>query len=232
MNEDIFQCWKSQIDWFNSCHFKVALDKIACDRRSRIAVYPACEDMFNAFKWFKLEDTKVVILGQDPYPDPGHADGLAFSVRPGVKLPRSLSIIFKEIERDLGKDKVPKNGNLKGWAQQGVLLLNTALSVRCGKPGSHSNIWEGLVCEVICKVSEETDHCVFIFWGDKAMEHKKCLKNPDGDHKIIKSAHPAARGNPKKPFVGSKPFSRTNEHLEKKACRIDWSASCVSEQIT
>lgn len=214
--------WLEQIEWFETPEYEQVLQFLDDEDADGQQVLPNPESMLNAFTWFPPEETKVVILGQDPYPTPGHAHGLAFSVQPDVvPLPRSLQNIYSELELDFGS--VPDTGNLEGWAQQGVLLLNTALSVRAGDAGSHSDIgWMGLTNEVVKLVSRVTKNSVFILWGKKA-EAKRIYVSRN--HKILASPHPsplsAHRG-----FFGSRPFTQTNEYLVQHDREpIDWAAS-------
>ena len=157
------------------------------------------------------EEVRVVILGQDPYPTPGHAHGLSFSVEEDVRpLPRSLNNIFKELESDLGLAK-PDNGNLEHWARQGVMLLNSTLTVEAGNAGSHAKYgWSELTDETIRHISDQCQHVVFILWGGHARKKKDLIDA--SRHLVIESAHPsplsASRG-----FFGSRPFSRTNAYL-------------------
>ena len=183
-------------------------------------VYPDQFDIFNALKFTSYEDTKVVIIGQDPYHGKDQAHGLSFSVNKGVKTPPSLRNIYKELNADLGCT-IPNNGYLKKWTDQGVLLLNTSLTVRDGEANSHRNIgWEILTDKIIEKLNEKTEPVVFIFWGNNAKSKKKFITN--NIHHIVESVHPsplsAMRG-----FFGSKPFSKTNEFLKSIGeMEIDW----------
>lgn len=163
---------------------------------------------------------KIVILGQDPYHGPNQAHGLSFSVKPGIQPPPSLRNIYKELHTDIGCS-IPNNGYLKKWADQGVLLLNTVLTVRAGEANSHKNKgWEIFTDKIISKLNERKDPIVFILWGNNAISKKKLITNPQ--HYIIQSVHPsplsATRG-----FFGSKPFSKTNEFLKSiNKQEIDW----------
>ena len=174
-------------------------------------ICPPYNEIFNAFKYCSFSDTKVVIFGQDPYFQKGVANGLAFSVRPNKPIPSSLKNIYKEIKNDVGKSK-NSDGCLVNWARQGVLLLNSSLTVEESKPGSHSNIgWENFIRETL-KVLQKKRNIVFILWGNHA---KKYLKFIDSKHNLILiSAHPsplsAHRG-----FFGSNHFSKCNKYLEK-----------------
>ncbi|MFI5011716.1 MAG: uracil-DNA glycosylase [Hyphomicrobiales bacterium] len=174
-------------------------------------VLPAPQDAFNALRLTPLHRVRVVILGQDPYPTPGHAHGLAFSVRAGVKpLPASLRNIFNELRADLGLDP-PAAGDLSQWAEHGVLLLNTALTVEAGKAGAHMKWpWREMTREAIAAVSRERSRVVFLLWGRKAQTYASLIDATR--HLIVAAEHPsplsAYRG-----FLGSKPFSRVNAWL-------------------
>ena len=183
-------------------------------------IYPDKYDIFNALHYTSYKDVKVVILGQDPYHGPNQAHGLSFSVSPGVKIPPSLLNIYKELNSDLGC-YIPNNGYLKKWADQGVLLLNTSLTVRAGEANSHKNKgWEIFTDKIISLINEKTDPVVFLLWGNNAINKKKLITNKQ--HLILSSTHPsplsASRG-----FFGSKPFSKINKFLisDNKA-PIDW----------
>ncbi|WP_394023328.1 uracil-DNA glycosylase [Anaerococcus martiniensis] len=183
-------------------------------------VYPDMYDIFNALKSVSYEDVKVLILGQDPYHGPGQAHGYAFSVQKGVKTPPSLVNIYKEMHEDI-KTYIPNNGNLEKWAKQGVLLLNTSLTVRAHQANSHQKIgWEILTDYIIKKLNEREKPIVFILWGRNAQSKEMLITNPN--HLILKSTHPsplsAHRG-----FFGSKPFSKTNNFLKSIGQEpIDW----------
>ncbi|MBQ9491085.1 MAG: uracil-DNA glycosylase [Lachnospiraceae bacterium] len=183
-------------------------------------VFPPAEDIFNAFHLTPLSKVKVVILGQDPYHDVGQAHGLCFSVRPGIAIPKSLINIYKELHDDLGC-KIPNNGYLEKWAKQGVLMLNTLLTVQAHQAFSHKGKgWEEFTDAAIKVLNEQDRPMVFILWGRPAQEKKAFLNNPK--HLIIESPHPsplsASRG-----FFGSRPFSRTNLFLEENGMApIDW----------
>ena len=183
-------------------------------------VYPPADDIFNAFHFTPLREVKVVILGQDPYHNNGQAHGLSFSVKPGVAIPPSLVNIYKELHSDLGC-YIPDNGYLEKWAKQGVLLLNTVLTVRAHRANSHKEIgWEQFTDAAIKVLAEQDRPMVFILWGRPAQRKKEMIHNPK--HLVLMSAHPsplsAYRG-----FFGSHPFSRTNEYLEENGLApIDW----------
>lgn len=183
-------------------------------------IYPNADDIFNAFHFTPLKDVKVVILGQDPYHNVGQAHGLCFSVKPEVEIPPSLVNIYQELHDDLGC-KIPNNGYLEKWARQGVLMLNTVLTVRAHQAGSHQGKgWEQFTDAVIEAVNAQDRPIVFILWGKPAKMKKKMLTNPN--HLILEAPHPsplsAYRG-----FFGSRPFSQTNEFLESHGLTaIDW----------
>lgn len=174
-------------------------------------VYPPKEDIWNAFAHTAYRDVKVVILGQDPYHGPNQAHGLSFSVQPGVAHPPSLRNLFKELKEDIGCEK-PKDGTLTKWADQGVMMLNTVLTVRGGEANSHRNQgWEIFTDEVIRKLSERKEPVIFILWGKPAQKKKQLIDL--NRHSVIESVHPsplsASRG-----FFGSKPYSKVNELLQ------------------
>ncbi|SCJ20588.1 Uracil-DNA glycosylase [uncultured Clostridium sp.] len=175
-------------------------------------IYPDMYDIFNALKYTSHKDTKVLILGQDPYHGENQAHGLAFSVKPGVRIPPSLLNIYKELHSDLGCF-IPNNGYLVPWAEQGVLLLNTALTVRAHQANSHKGKgWEVFTDNIIKLLNLRDEPVIFVLWGNNARSKKKLIDT--NKHYIIESAHPsplsASRG-----FFGSKPFSKTNEILIK-----------------
>lgn len=183
-------------------------------------IFPPSNEVFSAFELTPLADVKVVILGQDPYHNVGQAHGLCFSVKPDVEIPPSLVNIYKELHDDLGC-YIPNNGYLVKWAKQGVLMLNTVLTVRAHQANSHRGIgWEEFTNAAIRVLNEQDRPIVFIFWGSPAQRKKEMLNNPK--HLILEAPHPsplsAYRG-----FFGSKPFSQTNAFLEKNGLTpIDW----------
>lgn len=184
-------------------------------------IFPKQSNIFNAFNSVKLENLKVVIIGQDPYHGDNQAHGLAFSVLPGVKVPPSLLNIFKELNREYGIP-ISKNGCLESWANEGVLLLNTILTVEKGKPLSHKDLgWEKFTSSVIEKINNNFDHIVFIAWGAPAI--KKLSSVNTSRHMILTSVHPsplsAYRG-----FIGCDHFKKCNEYLKSKNREeINWS---------
>ncbi|MBQ9081793.1 MAG: uracil-DNA glycosylase [Clostridia bacterium] len=187
---------------------------------SNYVVYPDMYDLYNCFRYTPLNELKAVLLGQDPYHEPNQAHGLCFSVQDGVKLPPSLVNIYKELESDIGVTPA-KSGNLTQWAKQGVLLLNTSLSVREHQANSHSKCgWSWFTDSVIRLISEKKENVVFILWGGNARSKKPLIDT--GKHLIIESAHPSPL-SAYNGFFGSKPFSKTNEYLTSHGITpIDW----------
>ena len=186
-------------------------------------VYPPSTDIFNAFAFTPLENVKVVILGQDPYHEPGQANGLCFSVHKGIRIPPSLVNIYKEMSSDLGCP-IPENGDLTGWARQGVLLLNTVLTVRAHAANSHRGIgWEEFTDAAIRVLADQDRPLVFILWGTPARRKKALIHNPK--HLIIESPHPSPL-SASSGFFGSRPFSKTNDYLVRCGLTpIDWAAA-------
>ena len=197
-----------------------ALQTFVAHERAAHVVYPAPADVLAALQLTPYAAVRVMILGQDPYHGPGQAHGLSFSVRHGTPIPPSLANIFKELVSDLGA-AAPSHGNLEQWAAQGVLLVNSTLTVRAAEPTSHQgNGWETFTDEIIRSVNSKREHVVFVLWGNAARKKRAFLDA--SRHTIIESAHPsplsAYRG-----FFGSKPFSRTNDALAKAGQpAIDW----------
>ncbi|MBT2658917.1 uracil-DNA glycosylase [Bacillus sp. ISL-18] len=188
-------------------------------------IYPDRNDIYNALHFTSFEDTKVVIIGQDPYHGEGQAHGLSFSVKPGVGIPPSLKNIYKELHDDIGCE-VPNHGSLTDWTGQGVLLLNAVLTVQAGKPNSHKGIgWEKFTDRIIEILNERTTPVVFILWGRFAQQKQQLITSPR--HFIIKSPHPSPF-SANSGFFGSKPFSRTNEFLRQTGQKeIDWTISNI-----
>ena len=200
---------------FKKPYYKDLYKKVLEEYRSR-QIFPNPDDIFNAFHLTPLKDVKVVILGQDPYHNDGQAHGLCFSVKPDVEVPPSLVNIYKELQDDLGC-RIPNNGYLVKWAKQGVLMLNTVLTVRAHQANSHRGIgWEQFTDAVIRAVDAQDRPIVFLLWGRPAQMKKSMLHNPK--HLILEAPHPsplsAYRG-----FFGCKHFSQTNEFLEKNDLR-------------
>lgn len=195
---------------------------VAAERQAH-TVYPPHDEVFTAIRMTPYAETKVVILGQDPYHGPQQAHGLAFSVRQGVRVPPSLQNIHKELLADLDLP-IPQHGNLAAWARQGVLLLNTSLTVRAGQAGSHSGKgWETFTDRVIDVVNEKTDPVVFVLWGNHARRKKDRIDLTA--HRVIESTHPSPF-SANNGFFGSRPFSRVNEQLvDLGRDPIDWNLS-------
>ncbi|MBQ2047575.1 MAG: uracil-DNA glycosylase, partial [Schwartzia sp.] len=183
-------------------------------------IFPDMYDIFNALHYTSLADTKVVILGQDPYHEPGQAHGLSFSVKPGVQPPPSLINIFKELSTDLGCT-MPNNGCLKPWAEQGVLLLNTVLTVRAHQANSHKGKgWEIFTDRIISILNEREKPMAFILWGRPARMKKAMITNPN--HFVVESPHPSPL-SAYAGFFGSRPFSQVNDFLKRTGqTPIDW----------
>jgi uracil-DNA glycosylase len=189
-------------------------------------VYPPQDEVYTAFHLTPFDKLKVVILGQDPYHGEGQGHGLSFSVKPGVKVPPSLRNMYKELESDLGVTRADAktNGDLRPWAEQGVLLLNTVLTVRASEANSHRKQgWERFTDEVIKVISERKEHVVFILWGKPSQLKAKLID--EGRHTIIASAHPSPL-SAKAGFFGSKPYSQANTALTARGQEaVDWSLS-------
>lgn len=211
---------------FSKDYYKKLFVKIQEEYQTR-TIYPPADDIFNAFHFTPLEEVKVVILGQDPYHEPGQAHGLCFSVKPQVPIPPSLVNIYKELEDDLGC-YIPNNGYLEKWARQGVLMLNTVLTVRAHQANSHKDLgWEQFTDAAIRVLAEQDRPMVFVLWGKPAQRKKEMIHNPK--HLILESPHPsplsAYRG-----FFCSRPFSRINAYLEQNGLEpIDWQIENISE---
>ena len=210
MNVKIEKSWKEQLaSEFEKPYFRELTDFVRQEYATR-TIYPKGSLIFNAFDKTPFERVKVVILGQDPYHEPGQAHGLCFSVNEGVALPPSLQNIYKELNDDLGIP--PKaSGNLERWAEQGVLLLNATLTVRAHQAGSHQQRgWEVFTDAVVHRIAEEREHVVFILWGSYAQQKGAFIDT--FRHRILKSAHPSPLSS-YRGFFGSKPFSKTNQYL-------------------
>lgn len=206
-------------DEFQKPYFKELMNFVDKEYKNK-TVYPYYPNIFNALKYTDYDNVKVVILGQDPYHGMGEAHGLSFSVLEGVNKPPSLKNIFKELKDDLGIDE-PKNGNLSSWTKEGVMLLNSVLTVEKDKPASHQNHgWETFTDAVIRKINEKKKPVVFILWGSFAKSKKAIITNKI--HCIIESAHPSPF-SANKGFFGTKPFSKANDFLIKNGEKpINW----------
>lgn len=220
MNVKIEESWKKHIGAeFDKSYF-VQLTNFVRNEYQTHTIYPPGKLIFNAFNLCPFDKVKVVIIGQDPYHEPGQAQGLCFSVNKGIPFPPSLVNIFKEIQNDLGKE-MPHDGDLTRWTKQGVLLLNATLTVRAHQAGSHQNKgWEEFTDAAIKALNEEREHLVFILWGGYARRKGGIIDR--SKHLVLESAHPsplsAYHG-----FFGNKHFSRTNEYLvEHGKTPIDW----------
>ena len=200
-------------------YYRTLFDFVSREYETHV-IYPPSSDIFNAFHYSSFKDTRVVILGQDPYHEPGQANGLCFSVKPPVDIPPSLQNIYKELHDDVGC-YIPDNGDLTKWASQGVLLLNTVLTVRAHAANSHAGHgWEEFTDAALRALNEKDTPVVFLLWGAPAGRKAELITNPK--HLILKSPHPsplsAYRG-----FFGCRHFSKTNEFLEKNGLTpIDW----------
>ncbi|MDT0690180.1 uracil-DNA glycosylase [Salegentibacter sp. F188] len=221
MKVEIAPGWKKKLnEEFEKSYFQ-NLAAFVKDEYAKHKCFPSGKNIFAAFENSGFEDTKVVILGQDPYHGVGQAHGLAFSVKEDVQVPPSLKNIFREIETDLGKP-VLDNGNLERWAKQGVLLLNATLTVRAHEAGSHQNKgWEEFTDRVIEIVSAEKENVVFLLWGGYAK--KKAKKIDASKHLILTSGHPSPLSANRGYWFGNKHFSKANEYLKSKGKEpIDW----------
>ncbi len=216
--------WKNQLGPEVDKPYYQKLQDFLAEERAEFTVFPPEPDVFNALKLTPYDSVKVLILGQDPYHDEGQAHGLAFSVRPGVPPPPSLLNIFKELRGDVDF-RIPNNGYLVPWAEQGVLLLNAVLTVRAHKPGSHQGKgWETFTDQAIRALSERSEPLVFVLWGNYAKKKLSIIQGSPqaGHHKVIAGPHPsplsANRG-----FFGSRPFSKINAYLKEFGQpEIDW----------
>jgi len=208
-------------DEFDKAYMGVLREFLVGQKKSGKVIFPGGDEYFNALNRTPFDKVKVVILGQDPYHGPGQAHGLCFSVKPGIAIPPSLQNIFKEIDEDLGAG-IPAHGCLTHWSDQGVLLLNSVLTVERGRAGSHQGQgWERFTDSVVLHLNEKKDGLVFLLWGSYA--HKKGQIIDTCKHLVLKSPHPsplsAHRG-----FFGNRHFSRANAYLEERGqAAIDWS---------
>ena len=204
---------------FGQPYFAKLQEFVTAERQSS-QIFPAEADVFNAFRFAPLDDVKVVLLGQDPYPTPGHAHGLCFSVRPGVAIPASLRNIYQERQSDLGIPPA-KHGYLASWATQGILMLNAVLTVRSGTPNSHANKgWEKFTDATLKAANAKTTPVVFVLWGGYAQKKRPLID--ESRHSVIASVHPSPL-SANAGFFGSKPFSKINALLTDKGLSpIDW----------
>jgi len=211
MNVQIDPSWKEALaPLFDKPYFGQIVAHLKTEKALQKIIYPKGSLIFNAFEQTKFEQVKVIILGQDPYHNPGQAMGLSFSVPDGVKVPPSLVNIYKELKTDIGMP-IPTTGNLTPWANQGVLLLNAVLTVRENEPASHSKIgWMNFTDDVIQYLSDKHTRLVFILWGNFAIQKQVLIDATK--HKILKAAHPSPL-SAYNGFFGCKHFSATNEYL-------------------
>ena len=209
---EIEQSWYSLLEnEFKKDYFHQIRHFIKEEYRTK-TIFPPAKLIFNAFNLTPVNKTKVIIVGQDPYHRQGQAHGLSFSVPEGIKIPPSLLNIYKELKEDINKE-IPNYGFLESWAKQGVLLLNSVLTVQSGKPNSHKNIgWEKFTGNVISLISQKKTNLVFLLWGNYA--HKKEFFINSNNHLILKTVHPSPL-SAYNGFFGSKHFSKTNNFLKK-----------------
>mgnify|MGYP003336543285 CR=1 FL=1 len=220
MQVKIEDSWRNALkEEFDKPYFAELAARLHTEKREGKKIYPPGPLIFNAFNLTPFDKVKVVILGQDPYHGPNQAEGLSFSVPEGVAAPPSLKNIYKEIESDLGI-RIDKNGSLKGWAAQGVFLLNSILTVRASQPASHSGIgWAQFTDAVISKLSEQRDGLVFMLWGNFARSKKNLIDT--SRHTVLEAAHPSPLAGGA--FFGCRHFSKTNEILKAEGkSPIDW----------
>ena len=221
MDVKIEASWKEVLaPLFEKSYFSQITAHLKTERALKSTIYPKGNLIFNAFDQTPFDKVQVVILGQDPYHNPGQAMGLSFSVPEGVKIPPSLVNIYKELNKDIGMP-IPTTGDLTKWAKQGVLLLNAVLTVRANEPASHSKIgWMDFTNDVIKIISEQKKEIVFLLWGNFAQQ--KQLLIDATKHKILKAAHPSPL-SAHNGFFGCKHFSSTNIYLAQHGnTRIDW----------
>lgn len=214
--------WKTVLkNEFTKDSFQQVVNHLKTERMTGKVIYPPGSLIFNAFNKTPFDKVKVVILGQDPYHNPGQAHGLSFSVPDGINPPPSLLNMYKEIATDIGVT-MPRQGNLEKWAERGVLLLNAILTVRMNEPASHSKIgWMDFTDAVIRHLSDEKSNIVFLLWGKFAQEKQALID--ETKHLVLKAAHPSPF-SADKGFFGCRHFSRTNEYLVSKGIDpIDWS---------
>ena len=212
MMEQLTNSWKDLLAGEAEQSYYRSLKKFLLEQYMEGTVYPKKENIFNALQLTDYEDVKVVILGQDPYHGPNQAHGLSFSVEKGQKLPPSLKNMMKELQQDIGCE-IPEHGDLTSWAKQGVLMLNTVLTVQAGKANSHKGQgWEQFTDAVILNLAKRDQPIVFLLWGKPAQSKRILIERISRKHIILQSPHPsplsAHRG-----FFGSKPYSKTNEAL-------------------
>ncbi|MEH7547844.1 MULTISPECIES: uracil-DNA glycosylase [Bacillaceae] len=217
--------WAPLLEGEFTKNYYMRLRQILKEEYQEKVIYPDMQDIYNALSFTSFENTKVVIIGQDPYHGPGQAHGLSFSVKPEVGIPPSLKNIYKELHADIGSE-IPNHGSLTEWTEQGVLLLNTVLTVQAGNPNSHKGLgWEKFTDRIIEILNDREAQVVFILWGRFAQKKQELITSQR--HFIIKSPHPSPF-SANSGFFGSRPFSRTNEFLRKIGQKeIDWTISNI-----
>ncbi|MFN4005962.1 MAG: uracil-DNA glycosylase [Chitinophagaceae bacterium] len=221
MNVQMEASWKTQLQAeFSKPYFQELAAFLKTEKALQRIIYPQGSLIFNAFAQTPFNDVKVVLLGQDPYHNPGEAMGLSFSVPQGVRIPPSLQNIYKELQTDIGMP-IPQSGDLTPWAKQGVLLLNASLTVRKNEPQSHSKIgWSQFTDAAIRRLSEQHEGLIFLLWGRSAQEKLACIDATK--HHVLKAAHPSPL-SAHNGFFGCKHFSKTNELLTQQGkTPIDW----------
>jgi uracil-DNA glycosylase len=218
------ESWKRVLyDEWKESYLKDLANFIAKERASSIPIFPSRQDVFRAFQSTPYPQTKVVIIGQDPYHGPGQAHGLSFSVPSGIAMPPSLKNIFKELEADLGLP-LPTHGNLQSWAKQGVLLLNAVLTVRIHQPGSHQGMgWERFTDAVVKTLCQREDPVIFVLWGKTAQEKcKHILQETRTRHYVLTASHPSPY-SAYSGFFGCRHFSKINDLLKRQSKEpLDW----------
>jgi len=222
MDVKIGDSWKAVLkNEFTKNYFQSVVTHLKTERMAGQTIYPPGSLIFNAFNTTPFENVKVVLLGQDPYHNPGQAMGLSFSVPKGINPPPSLINIFKELKSDTGMP-IPSHGNLCSWAEQGVLLLNASLTVRMNEPNSHAKIgWADFTDAVIKKISDQKENVVFLLWGKFAQDKQVLID--ETKHLVLKAAHPSPF-SVEKGFYGCRHFSKTNEYLVSNGIDpINWS---------
>jgi uracil-DNA glycosylase len=209
--------------YFNNLKIKETYQKIK-DESDGKEIFPPINQVLNAFSLFEPDKLKVIIIGQDPYHKIGQANGFSFSIQPDMRIPPSLKNIFKELKADIGCE-LSKHGDLTSWAEQGVLLLNSALTVYEGEPNSNRKLWEPITDTLIKRISSKIPNLVFILWGGNAINKKKVITNVElNNHLILEGGHPSPLNRHiKKNFYGQKFFSKTNKYLiENEKEPIEW----------
>ncbi|MFJ5758932.1 uracil-DNA glycosylase [Neobacillus sp. NPDC093182] len=204
---------------FEKTYYQQLRKKLLTEYQTKV-IYPDKHDIFNALHYTSYKDTKVVIIGQDPYHGPGQAHGLSFSVKPGMKIPPSLRNIYKELQEDVGCS-IPNHGYLVEWAKQGVLMLNAVLTVQAGNANSHKGLgWEVFTNRVIERLNQREKPVIFVLWGNFAQQKQQLITS--SHHFIIKSPHPSPL-SAHNGFFGSRPFSQANMYLREIGSKeIDW----------